>query len=72
MRPLVLILLLVPLAGYAGDVKIRVKVAVTLSFPPRYVPSVSPHHITAASVARAKDSCVWVAGVRHCPRAEPR
>jgi len=72
MRALFLILLLAPLAAPAGEVKITVKVAVTLPFPPRYVPSVSPHHITAAPLPSAKDSCVWVAGVRHCPRAEPR
>lgn len=72
MRALFLILLLAPLAAQAGDVKVRAKVALTLPFPPRYVPSVSPHHITTAGIAPAKDSCTWVAGVRHCPRAEPR
>jgi len=72
MRAVFLILLVAPLTAHADDVKIKVKVAVSLPFPPRYVPSVSSHHITAACVAPAKDSCTWVAGVRHCPRAEPR
>jgi hypothetical protein len=51
---------------------------------PRPVQEVSPHHIRSDSVPTpARDSCTWVAGVRHCPlpplrtepqppRAEPR
>jgi hypothetical protein len=44
---------------------------------PRPLPEVSPHHIRGDQVpAPARDSCTWVAGVRHCPlpalRAEPQ
>ena len=40
---------------------------------PRPVQQVSPHHIRAdASPAPARDSCSWVAGVRHCPLPELR
>jgi hypothetical protein len=40
---------------------------------PRPVPEVSPHHIRAdQAAAPARDSCIWVAGVRHCPLPEPR
>jgi len=47
------------------------------SMLPRPVPEVSPHHIRSDQVpAPAKDSCTFVAGVRHCPlpklRDEPR
>ena len=47
------------------------------SMLPRPVHEVSPHHIRADQVpAPAKDSCIFVAGVRHCPlpklRDEPR
>jgi hypothetical protein len=35
---------------------------------PRPVPEVSPHHIRGdPAPAPARDSCVFVAGVRHCP-----
>ena len=35
---------------------------------PRPAPEVSPHHIRADQAAPpARDSCTWVAGVRHCP-----
>ncbi|HEU4350279.1 MAG TPA: hypothetical protein VFR66_00230 [Burkholderiales bacterium] len=38
---------------------------------PRPVPEVSPHHIRAEQAAvPARDSCIWVAGVRHCPLPE--
>jgi hypothetical protein len=40
---------------------------------PRPVPEVSPHHIRAdRAPAAARDSCTWVAGVRHCPLPELR
>ena len=41
-----------------------------LSVSPHHL-SVSPHHLSAPP-PRAADSCTFVAGVRHCPRAEPR
>jgi hypothetical protein len=40
---------------------------------PRPVPEVSPHHIHADQIQPpARDSCTWVAGVRHCPLPELR
>jgi hypothetical protein len=40
---------------------------------PRPVQEVSPHHIRADQApVPARDSCTWVAGVRHCPLPEPR
>jgi hypothetical protein len=47
--------------------------AVWSSLQPRPLPEVSPYHIgVAPAPAPARDSCTFVAGVRHCPRAEPR
>jgi hypothetical protein len=37
----------------------------------RTVPEPSPQHISAPP-RYAGDSCSFVAGVRHCPRAEPK
>jgi hypothetical protein len=43
------------------------------AMPPRPVPEVSPHHIHADQIQPpARDSCTWVAGVRHCPLPELR
>jgi len=76
MHRLLGLLLLTPLAAHASDVKItvhgRIDVLVVLgALEPRGVPLPSRHHLSAPP-ERAKDSCTFVAGVRHCPRAEPR
>ena len=42
---------------------------------PRRVPLPSPHHLSAPPLTTphgVKDSCTFVAGVRHCPRVEPK
>jgi len=72
-----LLIALAPVAAQASDVKIKVSISLHgwwWPFGPRYALPVSPHHISAAPAAPApaKDSCTFVAGVRHCPRAEPR
>jgi hypothetical protein len=46
-------------------------IAVWASLQPRPTPTVSPHHLSSP-LPPAKDSCTFVAGVYHCPRAEPR
>jgi hypothetical protein len=75
-RFLALCALAVPLAGQASDIKVRVSLHLSgwwWPFAPNYAPLPSPHHIFATiAPAPAKDGCTFVAGVRHCPRAEPR
>jgi hypothetical protein len=46
-------------------------VAAWAGLHPPAPPTVSPHHLSVPPPA-AKDSCTFVAGVRHCPRAQPR
>jgi hypothetical protein len=73
-RLLLLFVLLAPATLEAGDIKIKVSVHLSgwwWPFAPRPQLGPSPHHIGAAPEP-AKDSCTFVAGVRHCPRAEPR
>jgi ABC-type Fe3+ transport system permease subunit len=73
----------VPLAAQAQTVAVSVggnggfwiALLLWLGFPPPPPPEVSPHHLSASSVApRSADPCTWVAGVRHCPlaHAQPR
>ena len=73
-RLLLLLVLMAPLAAPAGDVKIvvhgRIDAIVVLGAS-RFAPLPSRHHLSAPP-ERAKDSCTFVAGVRHCPRAEPK
>jgi hypothetical protein len=76
--------LALPPAAHAGGVVVVsssgglwLALAVWSSLQPRPVPQVSPYHLGAASApAHSRDSCTFVAGVRHCPlpklRAEPR
>ena len=60
-------------AAHAGGSGLWLALAVWSSLRPRPVPQVSPYHICIAPMpAPARDSCTFVAGVRHCPRAEPR
>jgi len=69
--------LALPPAAHAGGVVVAsssgasglwLALAVWSSLRPRPVPEVSPHHLgAAAAAAPAKDSCTFVAGVRHCP-----
>ena len=62
----------VVIVGSSGASGLWLALAVWAGLQPRPAPEVSsPHHLTAAPPA-AKDSCTFVAGVRHCPRVEPR
>ena len=75
-RLLLICLLMAPLAAQASEVKIDVRAVVLLDvLLPRYVPPPSRHHLMAPPEG-ARDACVFVAGVRHCPlpplRAESR
>jgi hypothetical protein len=70
-RTLWLLLLIAPVTAQAGDVKISVQVRGWWPFGTVEKPAVSPHHLSAPP-PRAKDACTFVAGVRHCPRAEPK
>jgi hypothetical protein len=57
--------------GSSGASGLWLALAVWAGLQPRPVPEVSPHHLSAPP-PRAADSCTFVAGVRHCPRAESR
>jgi hypothetical protein len=67
------------IVGSSGASGLWLALAVWAGLQPRPAPpevsphhlSVSPHHLSAPP-PRAADSCTFVAGVRHCPRAEPR
>lgn len=81
-RLLCLVSLAVTPAAHAGGVvvvtsggasAIWLALGAVAAMLPRPVPEVSPHHIRADQVqAPARDSCTWVAGVRHCPLPELR
>jgi hypothetical protein len=62
----------VVVVGSSGTPGFWLALAVLAGFvPPPPAPEVSPHHLSAGP-APAKDSCTFVAGVRHCPLAKPR
>jgi hypothetical protein len=81
-RLLCLVSLAIAPAAHAGGVVvvssggasgIWLALAAVAGMLPRPVQEVSPHHIRADQVqAPARDSCTWVAGVRHCPLPELR
>lgn len=64
--------------GSSGASGLWLALAVWAGLQPRPVPEVSPHHLSvspyhlSAPPPRAADPCTFVAGVRHCPRAESR
>ena len=73
-RLLLLFVLMAPLAAQAGEVRVLVHLPVWWPFTvleKREPLPLSRHHLQAPPPA-AKDACTFVAGVRHCPRAEPK
>jgi hypothetical protein len=63
-----------PAAHAGGSTAAWVALGIWTSLLPRPpAPEVSPHHIRAGEApAPARDSCTFVAGVRHCPLPKPR
>jgi hypothetical protein len=81
-RLLCIVSLLIPPAAHAGGVVvvssgaasgIWLALGAVVAMLPRPEMDVSPHHIRAEPAqAPARNSCTWVAGVRHCPLPELR
>ncbi|HYG55029.1 MAG TPA: hypothetical protein VD965_07010 [Burkholderiales bacterium] len=74
-RLTVFLMIAIPWLAYAGEIKLRtegwkLRHALQAS-EPRYTPPVKGH-LTAGETTMKKDSCVFVAGVRHCPLPELR
>ena len=72
-RVLLSLVLMAPPAVQAGEIRISVHIPwwwPLVLLDKREPPSVSRHHLQAPPPG-AKDACTFVAGVRHCPRAEP-
>jgi hypothetical protein len=69
-RLLVFLIIAIPYLAYGNELKLRMegwKLRHALqASEPRYAPPVKGH-LTARETAMKKDSCVFVAGVRHCP-----
>jgi hypothetical protein len=79
MQPLCRLLLILalgvsPAAHAGGSAAAWIALGIWTALVPRPAPpEPSPHHIRAEQVPPpARDSCTFVAGVRHCPSAKPR
>jgi hypothetical protein len=71
---LILALMVSPAAHAGGSAVAWIALGIWTSLLPRPAPpEPSPHHIRAEQApAPARDACTFVAGVRHCPSAQPR
>ncbi|HEX6529844.1 MAG TPA: hypothetical protein VF004_08505 [Burkholderiales bacterium] len=71
---LILALAVSPAAHAGGSAVAWIALGIWTSLLPRPAPpEPSPHHIRAEQAPPpARDACTFVAGVRHCPSAQPR